>query len=117
MKFPFDCGYLSNVELVLGRRKWAWLLPLPSDWQLVGLGDGTSFAVNDQSVCDHDWPPYNVTGITDESDDGEGVLFLLSNNRQQGPPPSSQARRVRRDSEGYILPAYPISYSDPIINV
>ena len=61
---PYDMGLFANVCQVLGPRVWAWPLPLPSSYQLAGLGDGLVFMVNDQPMVDHVHP--ELTGENSE---------------------------------------------------
>lgn len=107
MPFPFDLGLWKNLEMVLGRRVWAWALPLPSRWQLAGLGDGLTFETFDGSA-DYEWPSEEVPSYSSGS--SEDNMPLARGPLRSASHAHSDADlrvRYRRDSEGYILPAHP----------
>jgi hypothetical protein len=99
-------GTRKNVKLALGKRVWAWPFPLPSSWQLEGLGDGLGFATFDGRM-DYEWPPeeYCSDSSCSRSSLDDEPLTLHSD--------ASLKVRPRRDSEGYLLPPQLPWHSDP----
>ena len=88
---------------MLGKRVWAWPLPLSSDWQLEGLGDGIVFETCDGSA-DTEWPPYEFCSSDDSDgggDHGEGRALMGQHSKSQ----EDLRGRSRRGSEGYLLPS------------
>lgn len=87
--------------MVLGRRRWAWLLPLPTDWQLEGCGsDGLHFPTT-SGRKDVSWPPGEYCSDSSCSSD-----FSESNTRDADVNSESGFEmRVRRDSEGMVAPS------------
>lgn len=109
--FPFDVGVRGNLELVLGRRLWAWPLPLPSHWQLAGLGDGITFPINRQlAASEYQWPPCQScsnSSCSSLSDSAAHKDSLLT-EPVAGTTAHSDTDvryRTRRDSDGYVLPS------------
>lgn len=113
--FPFDVGIRSNLELVLGRRPWAWPLPLPSTWQLTGLGDGITFLIDrNLAISEYQWPPCQSCTSSSCSSLSDSAV----REREESDPLVTRATveatthsdpdvhyRTRRTSEGYILPS------------
>lgn len=93
--FPYDLGdWRENLDVVLGPRRWAWALPLPTTWQLAGEGDGLVFKKSSPDP----WPP--TSGLESEPEltgsQSDPSLHVLANERRG---------RFRRGSEGYMIPA------------
>lgn len=85
--FPFDLGLWRNLQSVFGRRWWAWPLPLLSDWQLDGLGDGVAFEMRSPAMS---WPP---------------AVSINDNDDEKLVGPLEGRERFRRGSEGFLIPA------------
>lgn len=109
-QFPFNLGWSRNLELVLGKRRWAWPFPLPSSWQLADQGDGLEFDTSDGSP-DYLWPPEDYCSDTECSSAGEDDVLSLRSDQYP-------KYRARRDSEGFIIPTgLPWHHhSDPQVN-
>lgn len=113
--YPYSIGYRKSLELALGPRAWAWPFPLPSSWQLRGLGAGDEWETV-PGALDIDWPPkdsYSPSDYYSDSDYQESESMnndrdLITTDHTQGDGWRSEPdlrNRMRRDSEGYMLPA------------
>lgn len=112
MPYPFDLGLVRNLEQFLGRRKWAWLFPLPSDWQLAGLGEGYEYATRGECK-DTDWPlveycsKSSCSSADQEGSDNETRMQRAASPRRgtESDTDLVQRKRIRRDSEGLVIPS------------
>lgn len=113
IEFPYDLDIQRNLMLVLGKRCWAWPFPLPSNWQLSGLGEGISFATR-PGLDPDSWPPGNLSSSSDSSDqydefesgdDRENSSPLLDHHqlREKSKSQDDIKYRIRRDSEGQAM--------------
>lgn len=109
--FPFDVGIRSNLELVLGKRLWAWPLPLPSSWQLAELGEGITFSINRQlATSEYQWPPCQSCSSSSCSSFGDSVaqedpLVATTAISPTAHSDTDVRCRTRRSSNEYILPS------------
>ena len=101
VNFPFDLGPRRNLELVLGKRKWAWPFPLSSRWQLEGLGDGITFATVN-GLSDESWPPdhFSSSSSCSSSCSQSQSPTLLQRNQSDS---DVRWRRVHKDDDEFLV--------------
>ncbi len=99
--FPYDMNTVRNLKLILGKRLWAWPIPMPSSWQLEGLGRGILF----EKCTSVPWPPERIEVDYDTTGNEEESLYEQRKSRSDPILSNPFRDRYRRGSEGYMIPA------------